>query len=539
MPQELPHTTSLEVILQAAQEQTNADTTLTEAKQRIAESYGFLTWRQLEVHLHIGHEERETFEHLACLAYVWWDHPKRREQARQMLRANSHLEHESIWAACTAGNVQAVETFLKNEPTLLEARGGYFDWEPLLYACYSRLELPERSTSDVVHLLLDQGANPNAYYRWGGIYVFSALTGVFGEGERGPRNQPIHADCLRLARRLLKAGADANDSQALYNRMFQPDNTTLDMLLEHGLTSKHYCNWYETVNGELKPNSEKTLDYQLQWAVKSNFIDRVKLLLAHGADATQKLRNDGRLTKIARVRGFNEVADALERHGGQPYRLDRVEQFLNYCANAQSDQARDMLARSPHLIEQANKNHPNTMNQLADLGHIEAIQLMIDLGFNVEGDAPETPLHHAAHHGHLELVQQLLSRGASLHRRDPFYCATPLRWAQVGDRTNVVKYLAQLDLGLFDLIDIGDVERVEKYLDSNPEALNAPLRDSVVEPLKEHSSAWQTPLAYAALQGNTSIVNMLLARGANSMLQNDEGTPLQDLCNDEVRTLLK
>ena len=535
---ELPSDESHESILEKAEALTERGLDLIAAKQEIADGYGFLSWRQLELHLDIAKDERVDFEHLACLTYVWWDHPSRREKARQMFTDDPSLEHRSIYSACTTGNVKLVEEFLDVEPALLNQRGGYFDWEPLLYACYSRLNLDDRSTADVILMLLDRGADPNAHYRWGGIYTFSALTGVFGEGERGPINQPEHPDFQTLTRQLLDSGADVNDSQALYNRMFTPDDTALQILINYGLTKDHVCNWWATSNGQLITNPEKTLDYQLQWAVKSNFIERVNLLLEHGADATQKLPNYGRLTKIARTRGFNEIADELEHHGGKPYKLKKVERFLNHCLSGESQQAHAMLEESPNLIERANKKRPDAMAGAADLGNTDAIELMIELGFSVHGNSFDTPLHHAAHNGHLELVKRLLARGAGLQQRDAFYFSTPVGWAQAGSKVEVVKYLSGLDISLFDLIQIGDKDRVEAYLDANPNAISISLGDTVEGELKQHDNAWQTPLGFAALRGITEMVQLLLKRGAEPHIEDREGVPLRELCNDGVRELL-
>lgn len=539
MLRELPHYAPFAPLQKRLDALTARGLPLESAQQQIAESHGFLTWRQLEVHLQIAEEPSDAFEYLACLSYVWWDRPRRWEQARAMFSDNPALEQRDIYAACVTGNVQLVEAFLDDDAKSLERRGGYCDWEPLLYACYSRIELPDRSTSDVVHLLLDRGANPAAFFRWGGIYHFSALTGLFGEGERGPINQPPHQDYQVLTTRLLDAGASCNDSQALYNRMFQPDNSTLLTLIEHGLNKDHLCNWFATVRGgRLVPNPAKTLDYQLQWAVKSNFIDRVKILLEHGANPTQKLPGDGRLAKIAATRGYNDVTDDLIRHGAKPYRLGKVDRFLNYCLSANRGGAEAMLAKSQTLIKRADKRNPDAMNSAAANGTSDALELMLDLGFCIHSAATETPLHHAAHNGHLDTVKNLLDRGASLHKRDPMYLATPLGWAQAGNKYEVIEYLENLAIGLFDLINVNDSDRIRHWLTEHPEELNAPLEDSLETTLKKHPNAWQTPLAYAATSGLADMVEVLLLAGADKNVASKDGTPLADLCNEEVRKLL-
>ena len=142
-----------------------------------------------------------------------------------------------IWHAACIGAADEVARILDADPSLIDARGGWFDWEPLLYAAYSRLDLPGRSTLAAARLLVERGANPNVCYMWGGDCRFTALTGAFGEGEQGPVNQPPHPEWEEFARLLLDAGADPNDGQALYNRMFSRDDRCVEMLLESPVRS--------------------------------------------------------------------------------------------------------------------------------------------------------------------------------------------------------------------------------------------------------------------------------------------------------------
>ena len=245
------------------------------ARQRIARRYGFLTWRQLEAHVDqpVACDDADVL-HLACLNYHH-DRPIFRQRAREMLIRDPSLAVRDIWHVACVGAADEVSQILDADPSLIDARGGWFDWEPLLYAAYSRLNLPDRSTLATARLLVERGANPNACYMWGGDCRFTALTGAFGEGEQGPVNQPPHPEWEEFARLLLDAGADPNDGQALYNRMFSRDDRCLEMLLEYGLNCEHRINW--------RSGKGRVLDYQLHWAVRNNHVARAKLLVEHGA----------------------------------------------------------------------------------------------------------------------------------------------------------------------------------------------------------------------------------------------------------------
>ena len=196
------------------------------ARQRIARRYGFLAWRQLEAHVDqpVPREDAD-FLHLACLNYHH-DRPVFRQRAREMLMRDPSLAVRDIWHAACVGAADEVVRILDADPSLIDARGGWFDWEPLLYAAYSRLDLAGRSTLATARLLVERGANPNAYYMWGGDCRFTALTGAFGEGEQGPVNQPPHPEWEEFARLLLDAGADPNDGQA-------------KLFVEHGARGSH------------------------------------------------------------------------------------------------------------------------------------------------------------------------------------------------------------------------------------------------------------------------------------------------------------
>ena len=225
--------------------------TLQDAQLVIARDYGYSSWRKLRQHLETGaaldrpsnDQLANEFLRLAMLVYSETEgaDPKRFLEAAKLLQDHPQIRNENIYAAVASGEVELVEQWLATDPDLINRKGGFFQWEPLMYAAYSRL--PGVSTLNVGRLLLERGANPNVHYLWDGQYRFTALTGVFGHGEGGSDKLPEHPDCDRFARLLLGAGADPNDSQAAYNRMLSGDNSCLKILLEYGLANSDKNNW--------------------------------------------------------------------------------------------------------------------------------------------------------------------------------------------------------------------------------------------------------------------------------------------------------
>jgi hypothetical protein len=88
------------------------------------------------------------------------------------------------------------------------------------------------------------------------------------------------ADVPRL---LLEAGADPNDGQALYNRMFEPGNDHLELLLEFGLGTGDGGPWKARMGDALDP-PEQLLRGELSWAIAHGMTERVRLLADHGVD---------------------------------------------------------------------------------------------------------------------------------------------------------------------------------------------------------------------------------------------------------------
>ncbi len=498
-----------------------------EAEQTIALEYGFATWRQLEAY--IAHPAGNSdFLQLSCLTYFTTDRPANRERAMAMLDADPLLAIQDIWSAACVGDVSAVARFLDADATLVNKRGGYLDWQPLLYACYSRLNLPDKSTLAVAELLIDRGADPNCHYMWGGQYRFTALTGAFGEGEMGPVNQPPHEDCEALASLLLAAGANPNDGQALYNTMFTPGSDCLAMLLDHGLGSDHKCNWLDIRDGEFVDISIQTLGYQLGWAIRNHHVERARLLIDHGADLTIQTDDGKTWYETAWLAGHPDLARYLADHGAETVELDSIKRLIGACMSGDVSAAKALLENEPDLVEKVQNTEPNLLTDAAGSNQLEAVRVMAELGFNLGQLGNASPLHQAAFHGHLDMVELLLAKGADLGIRDRFYAGTPLQWAITAGSSEVVTYLASREIGVFDAIIVENLDRLTTLLDADPGLLETTIRVERSDPVP-HNADWQTPLAYAVLYKCPAAVELLLERGARKDIANDDGQYLTEL----------
>ncbi len=109
----------------------------------------------------------------------------------------------------------------------------------------------------------------------------------------------------------------------------------------------------------------------------------------------------------------------------------------------------------------------------AQNNNVDAVKLMLELGWPVAGDGRTTPLHWAAWHGNAEMVREILRHSPPLEQRDPEFNATPLGWAihgsqhswhcRTGNYAAVVEALLQAGVAVPDEID-GGTEAVRQAL---------------------------------------------------------------------------
>src|SRR3954452_4700198 len=211
---------------------TDPDAKLSSAQFAVAQRYGFPSWPKLREHVEtinryfwppvetgFADEQADIVDQFLARAC-----PTNSVEARQgplnaaaLLDEHPELATASVHTMAAANEADALRAAIAADPTVVERPGGPHRWVPLLYAAYARV--PGRSTLEAARVLLDAGSDPNAGSLWDGTFPFTALTGVLGGGEE---RQSRHPDGIAFARLLLQAGANANDTQAIYSGTFLP-----------------------------------------------------------------------------------------------------------------------------------------------------------------------------------------------------------------------------------------------------------------------------------------------------------------------------
>jgi ankyrin repeat protein len=513
-----------------------AQFSLTDAQLAVARRYGFASWPKLKAHLDALEPFRwrtppqpgaapldELFVRLACLVYGAW-HRSNVAKAERLLRENPGLASTTIAAAAAAGHVDAVRAAIDRDPALVNAKTGPLDWQPLLYACYSRLDdaPPMRSSLEVARLLLERGADPNAGFMWDGTYPFTALTGAFGRGEDNMNELP-HPRCNALARLLLDAGADPNDTQTLYNRHFEPNDDHLRLLFSYGMGRDRHGPWISLAPPSFSLSS--MLAEQLCWAAAHGFADRVRLLVEHGVDVNARSPRDGRTAyEQAVLNGHSEIAEYLVQRGAAPIELGRDDRFALACIAGRRDEAQIMLGKDPALLDRLGyEGRLALLHRAVEARQHDGVKLLVELGADVNGMIANTgcdrgALHNAAGGGDLDMVKLLIALGADPALRDYPFHSTPIGWARYGQHENVVEYLARFAT-IFDAIRCDAVARVAELLRQDPSMANAV--DEAGEPLVFYLHPDMSRLE--------EIIRLLTAHGTDLDAPNRDGKTLLDL----------
>lgn len=520
--------------------------TLQQAQLVVARDYGFSSWTRLKRHIDSGVGADETTEtratrflDLACMHYGPDPNrgPAEFEQAAALLAAHPEIAAHSLHCAAAAGDRDQLRRILAQAPEAVDDKGGPFQWTALMYGAYARL--PGRSSFGAAQLLLQAGADPNAHYMSYGTYRFSVLTGVFGDGEGGPARQPPHPDMEAFARALLKAGANPNDSQGAYNRCFSPDNRHLELMLEYGLKDSDPSDWWLT-EPEHDPRDHRTMHFQLIMALRWGFADRARLLIEHGVDINSPDSNyypthtAGHAPyQVALMRGLPEIAALIKDRGGVAEPLGGAELFQAACMAGDLETAQSLACDHLGAFPE---DEAELLREAAGNGNLKAVQTMIALGVELNPPGQRTALHAAAYKGHVEVIRALLEAGAESALRDPDYNTPAFVHAMHNFQEAAVTLLMEHPMDIFAAAAMNRADHVRSAIAADPGLINARFRSVRTGPQEDYGNDWVPPLWFAAMNGHSDMVDLLLECSADPGLKDPHGRSIADHARDAGRS---
>lgn len=389
------------------------------AQLAIAREHGFPSWSwlklQVEARTLAGAERAEGLVRSACSGNI--------RRARALLEVDPALAGHDLACACVTGDTEAVARLVGPAPERASAPTGPLGRAPILYACFSRLGRgdPARAASlrEVVHMLLDAGADPDARFMRGD-WVQSTLYGAAG----------IAGDA-ELTALLLAAGADPDDrgpvhtvGEALYHACEQPDPECARLLIEAGtdegtvthclgraLNFPHVAMIRMFCEHGARPSPDHL--GQAVWCRRG--VETVELLLDAGApvDGASQAGAPTPL-QVAERWGDRDVAALLQARGADASRVTDGDRALGaWLAGgdgaAPPDGSREQRRALDQMLEMA-----------VDRGEAVTVRRLLDGGAGAAGpladdgdEAPEfTPLGVAAWRGYADVATELVTHGA-------------------------------------------------------------------------------------------------------------------------------
>ena len=328
-------------------------------------------------------------------------------KAARMLAADPELAAHSFATAVVLGDAERVRDELARDPGLATRHDDDSGWTALHAVSGSRWHMLDPARTDglvmVATLLLDAGADLDDRGGGGGM---TPLGCAAASASAGAGNEPL----IRL---LLERGA-VPDDRDLYLAGFATNNLrVLRLLLDAGADPRRYR------NDDGAPSSAV-----YEAVLRGGPAELVELFIEHGADPVAP-GPDGRSPhRLATARGRADLAELLRRHGA-PDDSTADDRFAAACLRADEDAARGQHSHVPR----------EAMVIAAETGNANAVRLMLDLGFPIDSpvnDDGGTVLHVAAYAGSIDVVRDLVSRGANIESRDTTWQSTPLGWAIEG-----------------------------------------------------------------------------------------------------------
>lgn len=485
-----------------------AEPGLRDAQHALALEYGQESWIALKSALDdLAIERQSRAQRIEQILRHGWDGEP--AIARRILARHPDLARDSLFTAAAAGDLETVQRHLARDPQAVHRVDPVRGWTALTHVTYGRLDAVNGLA--MARLLLQAGSDPNFGFTDDWDTPFKVLTGAIGLGEGA---KPSHPQAEEMVALLVAMGADAYDSQSLYNvSIVGHDTHWYDVLWRQAEAADKLDDWRVKGPGRLGDGLGcSTLNYLLGNAVGQNHVGRAQWLLERGADANTPHAYEKRpVLAMARLSGFTAMAQLLETHGAAPVALDGADALQAMAAAGDETGARALVAARPDVVRA-----PRPLLSAAEHGDASAVALLLSLGADpmVASHEGITPLHRAVQSGSLETVERLLAAGADVDIRERRWGGTPLSWAVVLDKPHLADRLAPISRDARALASQARLERLTAVLDAEPA-------------LVDQSTPGDDPSLLFCLPDDEddalTVARLLLARGADPKRRNVQG----------------
>ncbi|EAQ84384.1 hypothetical protein CHGG_08398 [Chaetomium globosum CBS 148.51] len=407
---------------------------------------------------------------------------------------------QPIHQAAQEGHIKTVKLLLKARLSCADLEGENGE-TPLFLAV-------EHGHTEIAKTLLAAGANPNAADR-------KTRRSCIHQAAQGG-----HAECVRL---LLTHGATVDESDtrgwtALLLASHKGCAETVNELLHAG-ANPHAC---------LRIGQKRAIHL----AAQGGHLECVRLLLSVDARTDEPdcggptpflLACAGGCVDVARLilserREATDVNAGGYLSGSQPWKPLHVAAYWGHLLTVQ------FLIDAGASLDLPAEGGATALWLACCHGHLEVSEWLVKKGADVNHALPASqrrPIHQAAENGHLELVQFLHGRGAYLNSGDA-KGVTPLWLASQQGHARIVEFLlehnANPDARTIDTFHYPIHEAAHKgHTDTVAALVRHKARVNVVE-----RGGW-SPLILATQQGHGEIVRLLIDNGADVNLGNQQG----------------
>lgn len=487
-----------------------------------------------------------TFLEKACLDWRSGGSSRTRamHEAARLLGAHPEIARANIFTATVCGEAELVASMLAADPELAVTIGGPRGWPPLLYLCDARLPAPWPAgrAPDIAKLLLDRGADANAFYPGGNADIhYTALTCVLGRGEEQGATHPAAPE---LARMLFEHGADPHDGQVLYNvfanhgsRPKLGDDIVwlLDLMHTHSVRRGRAADWADPTWPMFSMRGAPSLGdgarvyhgarLMLDAAVDRHLLGMAAWVLSHGAGPDTPWGTNPPASARATVyedalaRGQSDMARLLEQYGAAPRGImTNVDALTDASLRMDRAAVAAMFAAHPELARE-----PRPMYAAIDQDRADVVEMLLDLGVSSDIEDPTggrgRPLHAAAYHGAERCAVVLLAHGAQVDAREERYHAIPLGVASWAQQPRLVAVLGAASRDVWELTYTGCVDRLRVVLGEEP-ALARVTNATGDTPLM-----WLPDDAADALDA----ARLLIAHGADASARDAQGRSAADI----------